>query len=76
MDVGDQLIISINANEDVRTGAMAEFFQTRRENAGSVTSLQFLTLRLLIEILALYRNLVDFCIMLEFRILWPELDLI
>jgi hypothetical protein len=28
MDEGDQLIIGIDANEDVRTGATAEFFQT------------------------------------------------
>jgi hypothetical protein len=28
MDEGDQLIIDIDANEDVRTGAKAEFFQT------------------------------------------------
>jgi hypothetical protein len=29
MDEGDQLIIGIDANEDVCTGATAEFFQTR-----------------------------------------------
>jgi hypothetical protein len=30
MDEGDQLIIGIDANKDVRTGATAEFFQTLR----------------------------------------------